>query len=287
MKYGHSLAAAVAVTALLLASLAPATARAAIDETVARQIYVESGARQQLADVGAQFPQEIRSSAEQSERTLPFTADEMEEAARGAYSTEATEKLVIAELQSQLQPADADEVLRWLRGDVGRRFTALEIEAGRAEAQAKMQAYAQSLMNNPPPESRQAIFESLQDALHTTEGATQLLMNMNLAIGIGFLDGGPEIDEAAIRKLRDTLETDRARMTTEVGPLMLVVLMYSYRDVPDADLQRYIDFARSPAGDRYHRAMIDGMDRALSAAGVRLGQELSRLSKSPNRKRQS
>lgn len=268
---------ALLAAATLAALTAPMLAAAGIDESLAREIYVQSGAKQQLADAGAQFPVTIREAAEQSDRQLPFSHDELEDAARRAYDVAATEKVVIAELQSQLEAADAQEVLRWLRGTTGKRFTALEIDVGRPEVQAQMAKYAQTLSRNPPPEERLELIQSLDRALRVTDGASRMMMNMNLGIGIGMLDTAPYVDEQAVRKMRESIEAERPRMVETVGPAMFVMLLYAYRDVSDTDLNRYIEFAVSPAGDRYQRAMTDGLDRALTVSGMRLGQELSSL----------
>lgn len=263
--------------ATLTAFLAPTLAGAGIDESLAREIYVQSGAKQQLEDAGAQFPLTIREAAEQSKRKLPFSADELEHAARRAYDVATTEKVVIAELQSRLEDADAQEVLQWLRGKIGKRLTALEIEVGRPEVQAQMAKYAQTLSSNPPPEERLELIQALDQALRVTDSATRMMMNMSLAIGIGVLDTAPYVDEQAVTKMRESIEAERPSMAETVGPAMFVMLLYAYRDVSDADLNRYIEFAVSPAGDRYQRAMTDGLDRALTVSGLRLGQELSNL----------
>lgn len=263
------------MTCLLAALGWPLLADAAIEELLARQIYSTSGARTQLESVALQVPADVREAAEESKSAQRVPADKMETVARSAYGVENTEKVLIAQLQAQLQPAEAQEVLGWLQSPLGRKFTELGVQASRPDEQLKLQQYAQAIVDKPPPEPRVALMESLQKGMHLTEISTQLLMHMRLASGIVLLEN-PH-DEKAIRRLRDSSAVDRAQMTSEVGALMLVVLMYTFRDVEDADVQRYVDFCNSPAGARYYQAVSGGIDRALMAAGMSMGQELGKL----------
>jgi hypothetical protein len=267
----------MATTLAALVSILPAVGVAAIEEPIARQIYSASSTRQQLESVASQVAADVRGVAEDSQRPLPVAATDMEAAARRAYATDAMEKTVIAEMKAQLQPAEAQEILAWFASPLGRNFTALVIAAGQPEEQAKLQQFAQAISNNPPPEDRLALMESLQTCQRLTEGSTQLLLNMNSASAIALLDN--PLDENAVRSVRGSLEEERPRLTGEVGALMLVLLTYSYRDVSNEDVQKYVAFCNSPAGASYYRTMVSAFDRALRNAQANLAQELSRLAK--------
>jgi hypothetical protein len=265
------------VTAAFLLMQAAAPAMAEIDEDLARQLFVESGAQQQLVDVGAQWPDTIRDALANQEQPVPFSPEDIESAARRAYDVALTEEVVIGEIRTQLDAKAAKDVLTWLRGRTGRRFTQLEVESSRQSAQAEIDKYAETLSAHPPPEKRLELIHSLDTALRITESATEMMMNMSIAIGIGMLEGKPFIDEDDIADMRDKVEEERPKMAARVGPAMFVMLLYSYRNVSDRDLERYIEFASSPAAARFQRAISEGLDRALTKSGMRLGQELSKL----------
>jgi hypothetical protein len=263
--------------AMLVALLVPVVCGAAIEESLARQIYSASSTRQQLESVASQVPVDVRGVGEESRRALPVSAVNMEAAARRAYSADALEKTVIAEMQSQLQPAEAQEILAWFNSPLGRNFTALVIAAGQPEEQAKLQRFAQAIQNHPPPEDRLALMESLQDCQQLTEGSTQLLLNMNAASAIALLED--PLDENALRSARASLEAERPRLNSEVGALMLVLLTYSYRDVSNEDVQKYVAFCSSPAGTSYYRTMVSAFDEALRNAQASFAQNLAALAR--------
>jgi hypothetical protein len=261
----------------VLCALAPAGARAEISEKLAQQIYAESGAERQLADSAADFPKAISDAMQGSEKPLPFAPEQIEAAARRAYDVSITARVVIDKLRTTLTGQDAKNVRAWLGSPLGRRITALEVAMGSPDADAAMQAYAESLHEHPPAEERMTLVHRLDEALRVTEGAVKVYTNMSVAIAVGVLDASPYTDEDAVRKLKESIEEKNPEIAESVRQQVLLTLLYSYREVSDADLQRYIAFGQSPSGKRYQDAMIEGIDRALTVAGVRFGRELSNL----------
>ena len=49
-----------------------------------------------------------------------------------------------------------------------------------------------------------------------------------------------------------------------------------YQPLSDDELDQYVTFSESPAGQKYAAASLDAIDKALTEAAVRLGQELRR-----------
>jgi len=50
-------------------------------------------------------------------------------------------------------------------------------------------------------------------------------------------------------------------------------LLYSYRELSDAEIGRYLDFAESRSGRKYH-AVVNGLHNALAAAAHFLADQL-------------
>ena len=261
----------------IVIALAPAAALAEIPEKLALQIYAESGAEQQLADSAADFPKAISDAMRESEQPPPFTTEQIEGAARRAYDVSVTAKVVIEKLRTTLDKRDAKKVLAWLGSPLGKRITALEVAMGSADAEAAMESYMESLDQHPPAEERMALVHRLDDALRVSEGAVKVYTNMSVAIAVGVLDASPYVNEDAVRRLKESIAEKNPQIAESVRQQVLATLLYSYREVGDADLERYIEFGQSPSGKRYQDAMIEGIDRALTLAGVRFGRELSGL----------
>lgn len=59
-------------------------------------------------------------------------------------------------------------------------------------------------------------------------------------------------------------------------------LLYAYREVPRATLERYVAFLRSPEGRWSNRTLGDAVEAALTEASQGFGEELaSRLAPAP------
>jgi len=52
-------------------------------------------------------------------------------------------------------------------------------------------------------------------------------------------------------------------------------LLHSYRDLSTAEVEQYIEFASSPAGENYHQAFIQALSDAMANAGAEVGKALA------------
>src|SRR5687768_9289877 len=105
---------AVRWAALLLTLVLPAAGQAAIDESAAQAIYIESGAEQQLKQTARLFPKGVREGLARNPAGKRFDPDAAEQLARQAFDPAATQKPVITTLREELTPAEATAVLTWL-----------------------------------------------------------------------------------------------------------------------------------------------------------------------------
>ena len=75
-------------------------------------------------------------------------------------------------------------------------------------------------------------------------------------------------------RLLATLHATRAKLVAMVEEQSLGSNAVAYGTLSDAELLRYIEFAESPAGRRYHAATSLALDRALTDAAVEAGRLL-------------
>jgi hypothetical protein len=53
-------------------------------------------------------------------------------------------------------------------------------------------------------------------------------------------------------------------------------MLFTYKDLPDKDLQSYLDFSSSDVGVKYHSTMMKGLNKAFIDAGEKFGNEMMR-----------
>jgi hypothetical protein len=104
-------------------------------------------------------------------------------------------------------------------------------------------------------------------------------MNVSRAIAIGMAAADEKtitLPPEAVEAIDSALEKMRPALTAQLKAKMLLHLAYAYRDASVEELRQYLVFATSPAGKRYHDAVLPAMNKVLVKAGGEFGHGLMR-----------
>lgn len=205
----------------------------------------------------------------------------------------APERQLIAEIVARqfapdtLYPLVRDEFLRsagggrvrdalaWYRSPLGRRVVAQEIQAATPESQREFRAYAATIGSNWPA-ARVVLVRRIDDASRATETGLDALVTMLRGFATAVDAVRPperRIDRAQLDvQLRQTRE--RAFGPTRQGAL--VAMLFTYRDLGEAELERYAQFMESDAGSSYTRTLNRALVRAVGVIAERTGAEVVR-----------
>jgi len=239
----------------------------------------KSGLWDQVAQMQAQVKagvQEARNQAKASGWEI-LTDEQFARLARAidtAFAPGITRETLALHLEEYIAPADEQEVLKWLSSDLGARFTQLEIAAGANEALGKSRSEGAKMVA-ALPKARLQKFQRLAAALDSGETTAGLTINMTSVIvyGIGLVTPGTDADASAAA-IRRRMEAQRAEMAQRYSARAIENYAYTYRGVPDAQVESYVRFAESPAARRYHAGGIKAMDATLSQAALGMGRAL-------------
>ena len=72
--------------------------------------------------------------------------------------------------------------------------------------------------------------------------------------------------------MRRRLTYDRPQMVLALREQAMAGFAYTYRELPDGDLEDYIAFLESSAGTRYSLATRKALDRAFTQAALDVGR---------------
>lgn len=194
-----------------------------------------------------------------------------------AYAKEDIRPGIIAVLANRLTAADAQIVLEWLDSPLGRKCTALESAAAAPEALQAMQDYAAELQQSPPSQERVALLGDLGKAVKAAENAVEVVMNTQLAVAAGMLAALPAEQQKPIAVIRDQIEQFRPQVTAAMENQTALAFLYTYQELTEDEIKRYLYFARSDMGARYHTAASDGIEQALTAGSLKLGVMISEV----------
>ena len=171
-----------------------------------------------------------------------------------------------AEAQLRQNLADPKPALSFFQSPLGKKIVAAELLATRRDQLAKN---AQGLPKMQASDSRLLIIGHLAQALPAREAGAEVSLAIagvaadSLSSMIpGLLGGG----QAA-----GLLDGQRERLQQQIGIALNNPLLYVYRDLSDPELEEFVDFAESAAGQAYYQAALEAV-RAGLAGGQAQGR---------------
>ena len=197
-------------------------------------------------------------------------------AAERIYDAGRMRNAIVAELDALL-PDDAEAIAAmeaFFGSDRGQRIIALENGARRALLDADVDAAARAGAAALEAEGGPllALIEAFIDANDLIEANVEGGMNANFAFYMGLRESGlPAFDLPEGDMLADVWSQEEV-IRADTRAWLLAYLGLAYRPLPDADLQAYIDFSRSPEGRALNRALFG----AFNAVFTRISHDLGR-----------
>ena len=176
-------------------------------------------------------------------------------------------------LRKEIPAEHLDELLDFFSSDLGRRVTELELSAREALLDDALEQAADEMRDDmvadqPPRLDQLQRFIEVNDL---TEANVASALNANLAFYQGLNQGGgfpAPLSEADI--LRDVW-TQEPAIRKETGAWLLTFLGLAYQPLSGADLDAYIAFSETPAGQMLNRAQFAAFDALFADVSHRLG----------------
>ncbi len=267
------------MTTRILVSLAllgaSSAALAAVDRSAvdpATELFRLSGMEQQIAAIEPGIEQQF---AAQTGALPSDVRARVQTAIRAAFDTRTMQRDALAHLKAHMEPARANEVIDWLQTPFGLRVVHLEEAASEPEAMAKLEAYAASLPDRPPSAQRLVAIQRLNRAVRGTELMTEVLFTMTAATGRAVVSAMPEA--GSMEELESQLASQRPALQMAAKNLMLTSMLFTYRELDDAELASYIEFLEAPTGQWYQTLTGDALLASLGNAAQRFASSLAEL----------
>jgi hypothetical protein len=260
---------------LMLLSASLYAAQSTVDIETAAKIYQDAAIREQVRASLGTMPAHVRQlfSADTAAQLTDSQLNAVTAAAKRGFRIDVFEAPALSALADNLDVSTVKKTEAFLASDLGRRMVSADV------AQATLgEATIDKIMNGqitvPSTPQRDALFDKLEQASRSTESTVQIFLSMGQAVAIGTAVGAGRDTASVAESAHRSGEASRAGLVQNMREPLRRYLVYSYRDMSDADLKHLLAFLESPPGKHYVSAYIASLGAGFDAMGRRCGEQL-------------
>ncbi len=258
---------------LLLTGLGMTAAQAATSTAKAEKLMDISGMSAQIDEIPLMIGMTLQQ--QQAQLQMPdWQLQTLSDALQAGFDPKPMKADIRTHLESKLDAADADAALAWLESPLGQRATELEGQAGLPAVQQEVMRRLQTGGGDELSTERQALIERFDDATGASDMSVEMVMGIQRGMLTAILRaaGAPaEQLDAALGQIGAA----RGQIAAAVEAQNQATFAVVYRDLSDAEMREYVEFAESDSGRAYHQAMLSGFAKAMEAAATRSGEAIA------------
>jgi hypothetical protein len=190
------------------------------------------------------------------------------------FATEALYARIRLEFERNLDAAKLARVLAWYDSPLGRRITGLELAAPVSEDGPDAIADLDDLDNDRPSPRRLGLIERLDTRGGASETTVDVTMAIVRSLTRAFQPGIPAVARLSRGQLEEEFARARNRTLERIKYACLVSMFSAYRSLSEQELEQYVQFVESEAGQWYMSVMnstlLTAVDVAAEATAVEL-----------------
>ncbi len=169
-----------------------------------------------------------------------------------------------ATLDEALSVGELERLIDWFESPLGQKILRLEADANDPENQDKMERYIQERLSRKMPRSKRVrLIEELMEALDAVELSTELAASASVGAQRMLREVMPSGSAQPTRPPQVLKAQEKPHIRQEMSEKMRNIFLYTYRSLPDYEIQRYLDFARENAMQNFQRGQIQAIGRML------------------------
>ncbi len=196
-----------------------------------------------------------------------------EDAVSQIYDADRMQAEVFAQFRASLEGDDIDSMLAFFTTEPGRTIISLEVSARRAlldEAveEASKEASAIAIEDETERYVQVKTFVEANDLVETNVVGA---MNSNYAFYMGLVDGGAMPQDLTEEQVLIDVWSQEPEIRVNTTEWVYSFLMMAYQPLSDEDLEAYIAFSKTEAGQDLNDAMFEAFDGVFENISRALG----------------
>lgn len=217
------------------------------------ELYNKAGWPQQQAH----FTTALQQAQQRYQNTLPTAIYQaLVDNSNRRFAAEAMQQRAQQALRQQL--ASPTPALTFFNSAVGQKVSNAEVAATHAE---QLNRYANGLPAIDADATRRLLIRHLANALPASQAGAEV----TLALGSVAADSLSQMIPGLMgaEQTNALLETQRQRLLTQMDANIDQTLLHVYRELSDAELEEFANFAQSSEGQAYYQAALKTLQAAL------------------------
>ncbi len=237
----------------------PFVSQAADKRLLLDELYTNAHLERQLSWIQASM------TLNQGEFALPQqVVDTVNRVVKVRYSRDFFRESMTATLDEALSVGELLKLIDWYGSPLGQKILRLEAEANNPANAERMQAYiAEKLSQKNPRNSRIMLMEDLMEALDAVELGTELAASASVSAKRLLREVMPGRATRDVRPVQILKAQEKPAIRRDISNNMLNLFLYTYRSLPDYEIQQYLEFARNTAMRNFQRGQTIAMARMM------------------------
>ncbi len=194
-----------------------------------------------------------------------------------AFDPARLDTTVLGRVEVQLSKEETTQIRAWLDSPFGKRCSDLFAAALKPLLSAEEQESIVTMQKSPVLPARSELIKGLAAATRIKDITLEIAVNSQLVQTTVISTTFPAAEQWPFSKILDETEKNRLLFEPRIDQQITSLLLYMYSSLSDAELRKYLDFAKSDSGVRYYRALFNGMKWALMEASMRFGTAMADL----------
>lgn len=191
------------------------------------------------------------------------------------HETGRMQRIVEGRLEAELgaEPDATEAILTFFAADPGARIVALELAGREALLDDSVRDAAELAWQDMQAQDdpRLALIGRLVEANDLLEQNVAGALNGNMAFYRGMIDGGAMAATMPEAELMADLWSQEPQIRAETEAWLMPYMVLAYRPLSDADLEAYVTFSRSVAGQVLNRALFAAFEQLFGMVSRDLG----------------
>ncbi len=235
-------------------------------------LMVKSGLGKQLEQLAPMVQAGMDQQNEASHALTPGQLRDLKDMAGQAYDAQVLKENVRKHLQENLSEAEIQAALAWLRSPLGEKITRMEEDASTPAAYEEMSTMADKLAANA---GRVDLAGKLDRAVKATDTGVAIALNTQTALIAAMTSAMPREKLPTMKQIEQEVARSREQVRSSVEQSTLLSFLYTYRSLSDAEISKYIDFARSASGKKYQAVVSEAVIAAVTNSARVLGSSIA------------